>query len=215
MQARRIARELALLSISQLPSSPAKVNQLSLQDLILAAIRTLTTEARDILETASGELQRGNNQLLNSETRAGSVDRAREMVSDAIDQTQTAINRLGGAIELPEFIQLANQPEVRAYTMEIITRLQVEKASVDKLLNSVLVDWNVDRLATIDRDILRIATVEMMCLGIPNRVAINEAVELAKRYSGDEGHRFINGVLRRVTEELHPGNKAPEPEEAV
>ncbi len=41
----------------------------------------------------------------------------------------------------------------------------------------------------------------MMFLGIPDRIAINEAVELAKRYSGEEGHRFINGVLRRVTEQ--------------
>lgn len=41
-----------------------------------------------------------------------------------------------------------------------------------------------------------------MFLGVPERVAINEAVELAKRYSGDEGHRFINGVLRRVSERI-------------
>jgi transcription antitermination protein NusB len=207
MQARRIARELALLSISQLPATPEKVNQQKIQDIVLAAVRTLASEARDILETASGELQRGNSQLLNSETRAGSVDRARTMVSDAINQAQTAINRLGGAIELPEFIQLANQTEVRAYTLEIITRLQVERETVDKFLNGILVDWSVDRLATLDRDILRIAVTEMMFLGIPDRVAINEAVELAKRYSGEEGHRFINGVLRRVTEELNVGSR--------
>jgi N utilization substance protein B len=206
MQARRIARELALLSISQLPATPEKVNQQKIQDIVLAAVRTLASEARDILETASGELQRGNSQLLNSETRAGSVDRARTMVSDAIEQAQTAINRLGGAIELPEFIQLANQTEVRAYTLEIITRLQVERETVDQFLNGILVDWSVERLATLDRDILRIAVTEMMFLGIPDRVAINEAVELAKRYSGDEGHRFINGVLRRVTEELKVGS---------
>jgi N utilization substance protein B len=43
---------------------------------------------------------------------------------------------------------------------------------------------------------------EVSFLGIPDRVAINEAVELAKRYSDEEGHRFINGVLRRVTDRL-------------
>ncbi len=57
------------------------------------------------------------------------------------------------------------------------------------------------RLAQIDRDILRIAVAEILYLGVPNSVAIDEAVELAKRYSGDEGHRFINGVLRRVTQQ--------------
>jgi transcription antitermination protein NusB len=203
MQARRISRELALLSISQLPSDLEKVSQQKLQDLVLASIRTLATEARDALETAAAELQRGDAQLLKSQTRAGSVDAARSMVQDAINLAQAAINRLGGAIELPEFIQLANQTEVRAYTMEIMTRLQVERATVDKLLNEVLVDWNVDRLAVIDRDILRIATTEMMFLGIPDRVAINEAVELAKRYSNEDGHKFINGILRRVTEAIN------------
>lgn len=203
MQARRISRELALLSISQLPSDLEKISQQKIQDLVLASIRTLATEARDSLETAAAELQRGDAQLLKSQTRAGNVDAARAMVQDAIALAQTAINRLGGAIELPEFIQLANQAEVRAYAMEIITRLQVERATIDQLLNDILVDWNVDRLAMIDRDILRIATVEMMFLGVPDRVAINEAVELAKRYSNEDGHKFINGILRRVTESIN------------
>jgi transcription antitermination protein NusB len=202
MQARRISRELALLSISQLPSDLEKVNQQKLQELVLASIRTLATEARDTLETAAAELQRGDAQLLKSQTRAANVETARSMVQDAINLAQSAINRLGGAIELPEFIQLANQNEVRAYTMEIITRLQVDRAAVDQLLNEILVDWNVDRLAAIDRDILRIATTEMMFLGVPDSVAINEAVELAKRYSNEDGYKFINGILRRVTEAI-------------
>lgn len=202
MQAQRVARELALLSISQLPANPEKITNQKLQDLVLAAIRTLAAEARDTLETAAAELTRGNDKLLKSETRAGSVQVARSMVQDAIDQTQTAINRLGGAIELPEFIQLANQSEVRAYAMEVITRLQVERKTVDDFLNGILIDWQLDRLAVIDRDILRIAVTEMMYLGTPDRVAINEAVELAKRYSGEEGYKFINGVLRRVAEQL-------------
>ncbi|MBD1823648.1 transcription antitermination protein NusB [Cyanobacteria bacterium FACHB-DQ100] len=203
MQARRISRELALLSISQLPSDLEKVSQQRIQDLVLASIRTLAAEARDTLETAAAELQRGDAQLLKSQTRAANLESARTMVQEAIALAQSAINRIGGAIELPEFIQLANQAEVRTYAMEIITRLQVERTAIDQLLNDILVDWKVERLATIDRDILRIATVEMMFLGIPDRVAINEAVELAKRYSNEDGHKFINGILRRVTDSLN------------
>ena len=60
----------------------------------------------------------------------------------------------------------------------------------------------MNRLARIDRDILRIAVAEILYLGFGESGAINEAVELAKRYSGDEGYRFINGVLRRVTEQI-------------
>ncbi|MBD0302173.1 MAG: transcription antitermination factor NusB, partial [Tolypothrix sp. T3-bin4] len=67
--------------------------------------------------------------------------------------------------------------------------------------SDALVDWQVTRLAQIDLDILRIAVAEMEFLEVPDKVTIDEAVELAKRYSGEDGHRFINGVLRRVTEQ--------------
>jgi transcription antitermination protein NusB len=202
MQARRIARELALLSLSQLPTSPDKLDNKGLQDLVLAAVRTLTAEVRDSLETAATELQRSNQQILDSETRATDVNSAKAMLQEAINLTQAAINRLGGAIDLPEFVQLSNQAEVRDYALEIVRRYSKEKDEVDQQLETALVDWQLNRLAAIDRHILRIAVVEMAYLGVPDRVTINEAVELAKRYSGDDGHRFINGVLRRVVEQM-------------
>lgn len=202
MQPRRIARELALLSISQLPNSPEKLETQQLSNLLLAAVRTLTTEVQDALSTAAAELQRGSDRLLSSQTRSADLETARTMVSEAIELTQTAINRVGAAVELPEFIQLANQQEVRSYALEIVSTVNAKRSLVDEQLTTALIDWQVTRLAQIDRDILRIAVVEMVFLGVPDRVAINEAVELAKRYSGDEGHRFINGVLRRVSEQI-------------
>ncbi len=202
MQARRISRELALLSIGQLPAKPERLQAQQLQDIILAAVRTLTTEVHDTLETAAAELSRGSDRLLNSETRASDIQSARAMVQEATELAQTAINRLGAAMELPEFIQLANQKEVRAYVMELLTQTQAHKEDVDRLINDSMVDWQMHRLARIDQDILRIAVTEIWFLGVPAQVAINEAVELAKRYSGDEGHRFINGVLRRVSEQI-------------
>lgn len=202
MQARRIARELALLSISQLPTNPERLEDQVLQNLVLASIRTLTAEVRDSLETAATELKQGSDRLLSSETRAIDVRSARAMVSEAIELTQAAVNHLGMAVELPEFIQLANQHEVRAYALEIISSLNVNRAQIDQLLEASLVDWQLNRLARIDRHILQIAVTEILFLEVPNRVVINEAVELAKRYSGDEGHRFINGVLRRVTDQI-------------
>ncbi len=200
MQARRIARELALLSIGQLPSKPEKLQAQQLQDVLLAAVRTLTTEVQDNLESAAAELSRSSDRLLSSETRAIDIQSARAMVTEAIELTQTAVNRLGAALELPEFIQLANQKEVRAYAMEILTQVQANRTEIDKTIDDSMVDWQLHRLARVDQDILRIAVTEMRVLGVPEQVAINEAVELAKRYSGDEGHRFINGVLRRVTD---------------
>lgn len=216
MQARRIARELALLSLSQLPSQPQKLQAQALQNIVLAAVRTLTTEAQETLETAAAEIRRSSDRLLASETRASNVNSAKAMLTEAVELTQTAINRVGAALELPEFIQLANQQEVRDYALQILTRLSANQAQVDEVLSEALVDWQLNRLARIDRDMLRIAVTEILFLGVPDRVAINEAIELAKRYSGEEGYRFINGVLRRVINHLNPDSRvAPtEPSES-
>ena len=202
MQARRIARELALLSLSQLPSSPEKLNAQQLQDVVLAAVRTLTTETQDTLETAAAELERGSDRLLASETQATDLQSAHAMLKEAMSLTQAAINRLGTALEMPEFIQLANQQEVRHYTLELLTTVQRHRREVDEVLSKNMVEWQLSRLARIDQDILRVAVTEMLYLGTPNKVAINEAVEIAKRYSEEEGHKFINGVLRRVSDAL-------------
>jgi N utilization substance protein B len=208
MQARRIARELALLSVSQLPASQENLESQPLQSIVVAAVRTLTSEVEDALETASAELQQSNTRLLNSQTRAVDVTSAHSMVTEAITLTQTAINRLGTAIELPEMVQLANQNDVRTYALEIIQTIKANRADIDQLLNDALVDWQLGRLATIDRDILRIAVAEMLYLGVPQRIAVNEAVELAKRYSSEDGHRFINGVLRRVIDRVKADSKS-------
>ncbi|MDJ0736145.1 MAG: transcription antitermination factor NusB [Nostocaceae cyanobacterium] len=202
LKPRQIARELALLSLSQLPANPKKLTEAQLPKLVLAAVRTLRSEVQETLDNASGELQRSNDRLLSSQTRASDLNTARTMLAEAIAYTQTAINQLGAAVEFPELIQLANQDkEVSRYAIEIVRTVGEERKILDEEIAAALVDWQVTRLAQIDRDILRIAVAEMKFLGIPDRVAINEAVELAKRYSGDEGHRFINGVLRRVTEQ--------------
>ncbi|NEO60805.1 MAG: transcription antitermination protein NusB, partial [Moorea sp. SIO4G2] len=194
MQPRRIARELALLSISQMPNSPERLDTQQLNNLVLAAVRTLTGEIQEALETAAAELKRGSDRILESETRATDVRSARAMVTDAIELTEKAINHLGSAVEIPEIVQLSNTVEVRSYTLEILKAVSRRQLEIDQMLNQALKDWQLKRLPRIDRDILRMAVAEISFLGIPDRVAINEAVELAKRYSDEEGHRFINGV---------------------
>lgn len=203
---RQIARELALLSLSQLPINPKKLEKIPPEQLVpklvLAAVRTLRSEVQDTLDNAAAELQRSNDRLLTSQTRAGDLNTSRTMVKEAIVYTQTAINKLAAAVEFPELIQLANQDrEVREYAKDIIIAVNENRNIIDEQISTALVDWQVTRLAHIDRDILRIAVAEMQYLQVPESVTINEAVELAKRYSEEDSHRFINGVLRRVTEQ--------------
>ncbi len=202
-QPRRTARILTLLSLSQITGNPQKVQeQEDIDGLLLAAIRTLTTEIEDVLETAADELKRSHEQIFKSETRAATVNSAKAMLQEAIELTQKAINRLGTAIELPEFIQLANKHEVREYTLELMGTVYRRRQEIDQMLDQVMVDWQLNRLPQIDRNILRIAVAEIAFLDMQDKVAINEAVEIAKRYSDEDGYRFINGVLRKVTDKL-------------
>jgi len=201
-QPRSIARELALLSISQVKKKKDYLSEADLNSLILAAIRTLTIEVQDNLEAASAEIKRGEDRLLNSETRASDLNGARAMIQEALKVSQTAINRLGMAVEFPEFLQLTNQVQVKQYAIELITVVNDNRHEIEASLENVLVAWQLSRLPRVDRDILRIAVAEIVYLEVPERVAINESVELAKRYSDEEGYRFINGVLRRLSDRL-------------
>lgn len=214
MQVRRFARELALLGMSQLSDKPGAIASSNLDDLITAAVQSLVIEVQDALEVAAGDLQHSQDRLLESETRASGLDEAREMTKAAIAKTQTAINRLGSAVHIPQLVQLSNQKEIRAYASQLITTTTRYRTEVDADLDVAMVAWQVKRLPQIDRDILRIAVVEMQYLGIPDRVAINEAIEIAKQYSDEDGYRFINGVLRRwVTRFLNPADGSQPPAE--
>lgn len=203
MQPRKIARELALLSLSQMQNTTGKLSGKQLRDMMLAAVRTLSNEASSALEMAAAELQRGSDRLLDSETIAPNLASAKAMVKEAIELTSTAINRLGSTIDFPEIVyQSSNIKEVQDYALEIIGMVLENRTEVDRILSKALVNWQLDRLAKIDRDILRMAVVEIWYIGVDERVAINEAVELAKRYGNEEEYRFINGVLRRVLDML-------------
>jgi transcription antitermination protein NusB len=205
-----ISRELALLTLSQLASTHQKAlrmggaeAKLTLEDLMFRAIDALREEVDLSLEAAGAELQRGNDRLLNSQTRASDVESARTMTQEAIELTQKAIERLEQALALPKSIaELGHMPEVRNYTLEILTKCAAEQTQIDTLLEESMVNWQLGRLPKLDRDILRIATTEMVYIHLDPKIAIDEAIELAKRYSDDRGRKFINGVLRRVTDRV-------------
>ena len=204
-QPRSIARELALLSISQIKTKQGKLTQDDLDSLVLAAIRTLTIEVQDNLEAASAEIKRGEERLLNSETRASDLESAKVMIQEALTVSQAAINRVGMAIEFPEFLQLTHKEQVRQYATDLIVTVNDHRQAIEEAIEEVLVGWQLSRLPKIDRDILRISVAEMIYLEVPEKVAINESVELAKRYSDEDGFRFINGVLRRLSDRRKQG----------
>jgi N utilization substance protein B len=90
-------------------------------------------------------------------------------------------------------------PEVRRYA-ETLVRGAIEKSEkIDIMVQTYAENWEMDRMAYVDRNILRIAVFELMYVDeIPVKVAINEAVELAKRYGEDDSSKFVNGILDHI-----------------
>ncbi len=213
MQPRHTARELALLSMSQLATQPERLDNYAISDILKAVVKSLRDEAEELITSASTDLQRTQERLYTSD--AYTSDPRQELkltetaIKEALDLTRNAINRVGTALEMPTTLALAQNTEVRDYTIAILRTVHREGEVINETISKAMVDWQLSRLAQVDRDLLRIATAEMLFLKTPAQVAINEAVELAKRYSSEDGYRFINGVLRRIVESLPPGTTSP------
>lgn len=79
-----------------------------------------------------------------------------------------------------------------------------KKSEIDGTIAKFATKWKIDRMAVVDRNILRIATYEMLnCPEIPPVVSINEAVEIAKSFGGDESSSFVNGILNAIKDTLN------------
>lgn len=97
-------------------------------------------------------------------------------------------------VETPDGLDLDD--DGRAYAERLARGTSAARATLDAYITEAALNWRVERLAVIDRAILRLALHEMLDEpATPPRVVIDEAIELARRYSGDESSRFVNGVL--------------------
>ena len=95
--------------------------------------------------------------------------------------------------------------EPRPFVTDLVAGVSRCQARIDELIGRYAVDWSLDRMAAIDRNVLRLAVYELLERPeIPLGAVISEAVELAKRYSTDDSGRFVNGVLSSVAKETRP-----------
>ncbi len=100
-------------------------------------------------------------------------------------------------------VMLQDEHALRKYARELIVGSEQHKSDIDELLAGYLKDWKMDRLSRVDRQILRIAVYEMAYRDdVPPKVAINEAIELAKHFGVEESGRFVNGVLGQLIKDL-------------
>ena len=112
-------------------------------------------------------------------------------------------------------LQYSNNPNVelnnielddavdREYMSIICEKVKENKEQIDELINKYAKNWSVSRMPKVDLSILRLAICELVFIEeIPNKVSINEAIELAKLYCDDKSPKFINGILGSVSNEL-------------
>ncbi|CAK7037763.1 transcription antitermination factor NusB [Phascolarctobacterium sp.] len=126
---------------------------------------------------------------------------ARELVLQSLFQIDFSegegANALNAAIE-----ERADKSaeKARAYAQDVLNGVLANNEAIDAKIGEFAIDWSLDRMPAVDRNILRIAVYEMFFAEdklVPN-VAINEAVEIAKIYGTDDTPRFINGVLGKM-----------------
>jgi N utilization substance protein B len=94
----------------------------------------------------------------------------------------------------------------RELVEDVVKLLESRAAEVDAAIAAACAHWPLERLAATDRSVLRSAVAELMARpGMPARVVLDEAIEIARRYGSDESGGFVNGVLDQVARRLRPG----------
>ncbi len=112
--------------------------------------------------------------------------------------------------EVHQFInrRTLGEQKLADFTAALIAGVREHQSQIDAMIQEVAENWRLDRMAAIDRNILRLGAYEVLfCPDVPSKVAINEALELAKRYSTSQSSRFVNGILDRVLQ-LNAGSEA-------
>ena len=89
--------------------------------------------------------------------------------------------------------------ELKEFTQELVSGALQNISDIDKKISNFAENWELNRMAVVDRNVLRMGSFELLYLkDIPAKVSINEAVDLAKKYSGEESGKFVNGILDRI-----------------
>ncbi|MEY2475118.1 MAG: transcription antitermination protein NusB [Actinomycetota bacterium] len=91
------------------------------------------------------------------------------------------------------------------FVVDLVSGVGKHQARIDELIAAHAIDWTLERMAAVDRNILRLAVYELLERpDIPAAAVLSEAVELATRYSTDESSRFVNGLLASVAKDVRP-----------
>jgi N utilization substance protein B len=98
---------------------------------------------------------------------------------------------------------IKDEIKLKEYVLELVNGTWSNKVAIDDLLGHYLVGWQISRLSRVDRQVLRLATYEMVYQeDVPAKVVVNEAIDLAKHFGTEDSGKFVNGVLGKMIGDL-------------
>ena len=199
---RSLARELSLISLGLIKDKGnITLNKFQIEEIFEAALDSLINHCRDELDNCESELENASQKILESELQEGidsSFSKVRDELKKSLEKIETVMNILSVTLDFPKLIVSSGQIDIRADVNERIRKIINNLSIIDSDINQAMDGWRLKRLPRIDRDILRLAYVDINFLDTPVAVACDEAVNLANKYSDMQGRKFINGVLRRL-----------------
>jgi N utilization substance protein B len=128
--------------------------------------------------------------------------KAREHALQLLFQLDVRKDKPSAAILKHFWAEYNPDEEIKAFAEELVKGTYKHLSGIDSLIRKCAKNWSLDRMAVVDRNVLRMAVYEILHrMEIPSSVTINEAIEIAKKYGTDESGAFVNGILDRVARE--------------
>lgn len=203
MSARRIARELAVILLPQLPKDSDKLSKIELDQLAVRAVQMLSDYAKQCLADANAFVVRSRQEVL--ELEMNHPDNSHEIehmapvsvttkeLKEHLDNLERALHLTSEALDIP---QMSIQQNDTIFLYDLVRNYVEHKEQIDQFIGKAKAKWRIERMVSIDRDILRLACAEAFYMpDVPINVTISEAVELSHRFADDRAARFINGIL--------------------
>lgn len=129
------------------------------------------------------------------------ADVSRALRPDQPTGAQQSFDQVAQHFELPE--------SARAFAVQLVSGVSERLSELDAQIAAHAQNWRIERMAAVDRNVLRIAAFELLHGDVPIEVVLDEAVELAKRFGGDSSPAFVNGILDAVARAARPAPEAP------
>ena len=202
MHNRSLSRELSLISLGLIKDKgDSKLSKFEIEEIFESALDSLINHCREELDNCESELENASQKILESELQEGidsSFANVREDLKNSLAKIETVMNSVSVTLDFPKLVVSSNQNDIRKDVYNRISTIIKNLQRIDSEIDAVMDGWRLKRLPRIDRDILRLAYVDIHFLDTPVAVACDEAVNLANKYSDIQGRKMINGVLRRL-----------------